>query len=302
MSDTPLVSVVTPSLNQGDTIAATLRSVQEQTYPRLEHIVVDGGSRDGTLQTLRETGGVVRWKSEPDSGMYDAINKGLAAANGEVLAYLNADDSWFPWTVERAVAELKRRPEAGFVYGDLLVREPSGAFRLDLQPPFRLAYIRRHGFLPQPTVFWRREVWAEEGPFDESLQFVGDCEYWSRIGERRPGRKINEVLALQRDHPEAKRFAEPADLAAEVADVRSRYPRPGRLRGAIARVEAGVWRRAYTLELLAQASRRPPGGAPAPWSYFLAGGYSVSTARLAATLLPLVGARFATGAIEPSTS
>ena len=299
-----LVSVVTPSLNQAATIAETLRSVREQTYPHIEHLVVDGGSSDGTLEILREAAALssLRWTSEPDSGMYDALNKGFAGAAGEVLAYLNADDTWFPWTVEAAVTALSRHPEAGFVYGDLLVVEPSGELRLDFQPPFRLAYLRRHGFLPQPTVFLRRSVWEEAGPFDDSLQLLGDCEYWLRIGERHPGRKIDEVLAVQRDHPAAKRFAQGEALADELAEIRARYPTPGRIAGQLARAEAGLRRRALTGAFLAKALT---GRTEGPWSRFLgepAVRQSVSPVRLAATALPVVGKRFAPGAIGRSRS
>ena len=289
MSDRPLVSVVTPSLNQAETIAATLRSVREQTYPRIEHIVVDGGSTDGTLEILRDVGDSIRWTSEPDSGMYDAVNKGLRSASGEILAYLNTDDSWFPWTVETAVRELERHPEAGFVYGDLLTQEMDGRLRLDFHTPFRLAYLRRHGFLAQATVFLRRSVWEAAGPFDESLKLVGDCDYWMRIGERFPGRKVNEVQALQRNHPAAKRFAESDALRRELADVRARYPRPGALAGGAGRIEAGIRRRGLTLAFLLGA-----GG----WDGWRgAGDADVSRLRLAATLLPVVGRRFAPGAI-----
>ena len=186
MSDRPLVSIVTPSLDQAGTIAQTLQSVREQSYPNIEHIVADGGSTDGTLEILRraESGSALRWSSEPDSGMYAAINKGFSRANGEILAYLNTDDSYFPWTVETAIGALQAHPDAGFVYGDLLVLWADGSLQLDFHSPFRLAYLRRHAFLAQPTVFFRRSVWEEFGPFDESLQLLGDCEYWMRIAER----------------------------------------------------------------------------------------------------------------------
>ena len=291
MSEPCLVSVVTPSLNQAETIAATLESVARQTYPRVEHIVVDGGSTDGTLEILRAAGDSVRWTSEPDRGMYDALNRGFGTAGGEILAYLNTDDAWFPWTVETAVDALERHPEAGFVFGDLLIEEPSGTLRLDFHSPFRLAYLRRHGFLAQPTVFLRRSVWEEAGPFDASLELLGDVEYWSRIAARRPGLKVNEVLAFQRNHPAAKRFAQPETLAAELEDVRARYPEPGRLLGRAGWVEATLWRRLYTLAFLAGR-----GG----WSRFRReGGMRVSRPRLAATTLPFVGRRFAAGAIRP---
>lgn len=289
MTDPVLVSVVTPSLSQAGTIAATLESVARQTYPRVEHIVVDGGSTDGTLEILRAAGDSVRWTSEPDRGMYDALNKGFAAASGEILAYLNTDDAWFPWTVETAVGALERHPEAGFVFGDLLIEEPSGTLRLDFHSPFLLAYLRRHAFLAQPTVFLRRSVWEAAGPFDASLELLGDVEYWLRIAERHPGRKVNEVLALQRNHPAAKRFAQPETLAAELVDVRARYPKPGRLPGRVGWVEATLWRRLYTLAFLAGR-----GGWP---QFRREGGLQVSRLRLAATTLPFAGRRFAAGAI-----
>jgi glycosyltransferase involved in cell wall biosynthesis len=288
MTVAPLVSVVTPSLDQAGTIAATLESVRAQSHPNVEHLVVDGGSTDGTLEILRAADSV-RWTSEPDSGMYDALNKGFAVTSGEILAYLNTDDAWFPWTVEVAVDALRRHPEAGFVFGDLLILEDTGKLRLDFHSPFRLAYLRRQGFLAQPTVFVRRSVWEQAGPFDASLQLLGDVEYWMRIAERFPGRKINEVLALQRNHPAAKRFAQRETLERELADVRARYPKPGPARGRVERVEASLWRRVFTLAFIARA-----GG----WERFRADGdYRVSPLRLAATMLPFVGRRFAAGAI-----
>jgi glycosyltransferase involved in cell wall biosynthesis len=290
MSERPLVSIVTPSLDQAGTIAQTLQSVREQTYPSIEHIVVDGGSTDGTLDILREAGSAIRWSSEPDSGMYAAINKGLSRANGEILAYLNTDDSYFPWTVETAVAALEAHPDAGFVFGDLLVLWADGSLQLDFHSPFRLAYLRRHAFLAQPTVFFRREVWRQAGPFDESLQLLGDCEYWMRIAERFPGRKVNEVLALQREHPAAKRYTHRELLARELAEIRARYPWPGRLLGFLALIEAAFGRRIYALAFLS---------AQGGWSRFRKeSGARVSKLRLAATTLPFVGRHFAAGAVR----
>jgi hypothetical protein len=297
----PLVSVVTPSLNQGETISATLESVRRQTYPHIEHIVVDGGSSDRTLEILREAGanGSVRWTSGPDSGMYDAINKGLAEASGEILAYLNSDDTWFPWTVQKAVEALQRHPEAGFVFGDLLTVGESGELRVDFYGPFRLGYLRRVGFIGQPTVFLRREVWEREGPFDASLQFVGDCDYWMRIGERFPGLKVNEVLALDRHHPAAKRATQSEALAEELDAVRARYPSPGPVRGNAERLEIALWRRIFTVAVLFKVLTGRIG--TGSWSSFLGDPEirgSVAPLRLAATILPFVGSRFAWGSVS----
>jgi glycosyltransferase involved in cell wall biosynthesis len=304
MSDRPLVSIVTPSLDQAGTIAQTLQSLREQTYPNIEHIVVDGGSTDGTLEILRaaENDSALRWSSEPDSGMYAAINKGLSRANGEILAYLNTDDSYFPWTVETAVGALEAHPDAGFVFGDLLVLWADGSLQLDFHSPFRLAYLRRHAFLAQPTVFFRRRVWDAVGPFDESLQLLGDCEYWMRIAGRFPGRKVNEVLALQREHPAAKRYVHSELMDQELDEIRSRYPKPGRTLGYLARVEAGIQRRRLAASFLADVLT----GRGDSWPRFLGDDHwrrSVAPARFAATLLPLVGRNFAPGAVkEPERS
>ncbi len=116
----PLVSIVTPTRDQGPYIEQTLRSVAGQTYPRIEHIVVDGGSTDGTHAILARHAaarGLVWW-SEPDDGMYQAVNRGFARANGEILAYINSDDLYFPWSVEVAVRALQAGPD--LVYGDAL--------------------------------------------------------------------------------------------------------------------------------------------------------------------------------------
>jgi hypothetical protein len=183
------------------------------------------------------------------------------------------------------------------------VLQPTGALQIDLHSPFRLAYLRRHAFLAQPTVFFRRSVWEQAGPFDDSLQLLGDCEYWMRIAEDFPGQKVNEVLALQREHPSAKRYAHSRLLSAELAEVRARYPSPGRFAGYAARIEAGLWRRAFMVYFLAKAlSGRVGRGS---WSRFLGDPgvrRSVSLRRLAGTALPVVGKRFAPGTIGRSPS
>jgi glycosyltransferase involved in cell wall biosynthesis len=115
----PLVSVVTPVLNRADTIAGCLASVAAQTHPKVEHIVMDGGSTDETLDVVEAFPARhdLHWVSGPDRGMYDAINNGLKIASGDVFAYLNSDDMWFPWMLEVAVDALQEG--ADLVYGDL---------------------------------------------------------------------------------------------------------------------------------------------------------------------------------------
>jgi glycosyltransferase involved in cell wall biosynthesis len=224
LSRRPLVSVVTPSLNQARYIVETIRSVRSQTYGNIEHIVVDGGSTDGTVETLvGHEAPAFRWVSEPDRGMYDAINKGLGLATGEILAYLNSDDLYPPWTVERIVEFFAAHPDTDLVYGDYVQLDEAGRQMLLLQPPYNATYIRRSGFIPQPTAFWRRSVIEGIGGFDTTLQFVGDCDYWIRAGQRFGVVKLDEVLAFDRIQPGAKRSMNDIALRTELDSVRKRY-------------------------------------------------------------------------------
>ena len=125
----------------------------------------------------------MRWISEPDRGMYDAVNKGLRLASGEILAYLNSDDLYFPWTFEVVADQFSRHLEADLVFGDSLgVLEPSGAEDLRFQPAFRYDFLLRAGSFVQPAVFWRRRVYEALGGFDDSFRLAADLDYWLRMG------------------------------------------------------------------------------------------------------------------------
>ena len=302
----PLVSVVTPSYGQGRFIEEVILSIKHQEYPHIEHIIVDGGSKDETREVLGRHEGTynMRWISEPDGGMYEAVNKGLRMSQGEILAYLNSDDRYFPWTVRVAVKALTEHPEVDFVFGDMVnVEEETQSIRLYLFPHFRLGYMRRSGFLGQPTVFWRRSVFALRGGFDESLKYVADCDYWMRIGALHHGQKLNEVLALERDHPQAKRLAREEQVYRELASVRSRYvPLCGfgfRLQSLLDRCYQMLWYRSYLVSflwqyLLGRGRFRSPG--PSKWSHFLGmGAVKVSWPHALLTLVPFTRGRFARG-------
>src|SRR4030042_2589290 len=117
-NELPLVSIVTPSYNKARFIEETILSVKNQTYPRIEHIIIDGGSTDGTLDIIRKYSDSLTWISEPDKGQSDAINKGWKMSKGEILAYLNADDTYMPRAVETAVKFLADNMDVGLVYGE----------------------------------------------------------------------------------------------------------------------------------------------------------------------------------------
>jgi glycosyltransferase involved in cell wall biosynthesis len=184
VDEAPLVSIVTPVLDGARFLPDLLRSIRAQDYPRIEHVVVDGGSTDGTLDLLRGSG--VRWESGRDHGMYDAINRGFALAAGDVLAYQNADDRYaFPGAVSAAVRALMAAPDADVVYGRFRYVGEDGALarrRPRPQPPFSVDALCSHNFIPPHSTFVRRRAVFERGYWlDPELRFAGDWDWFLRM-------------------------------------------------------------------------------------------------------------------------
>jgi glycosyltransferase involved in cell wall biosynthesis len=275
----PLVSIVTATKQRAPLLEMTLRSVRAQTYGNIEHIVIDGASTDGTVELLRRFEGTypLRWVSRPDAGMYPAINAGLQEGAGEILAYLNSDDLYFPWTIERVVRAFSENGKADFIFGDTLaIDDSTGESTIYWMPPFDLEYIRRSGFLAQPSVFWRKTAYDRLGPFDESLRFVADCDYWMRAGETSSFVKVNEFLAIERNHEATLRSAVDAPVWAELEQVRNRYVSTTGLSHERAvrrlRLRARLWSRLYAtafgvLACIPRPLRR------GPWSELLISGH-----------------------------
>jgi glycosyltransferase involved in cell wall biosynthesis len=227
VSGEPLVSIVTPVLDRVDSIGMSLASVAAQTYPNIEHIVVDGGSTDGTLDAIRlfADGHPLRWVSESDGGMYEAINKGFSLARGEVMAYLNSDDIYLPWCVDIVVETL--RAGSDFAYGDLgVIRGPNDhrTFMPEFYAPFDLNHYAYFRNLGQPTVFWRRAAYEDLGGFDESYRLLGDCEFWLRAGANGCSfAHVSEVVAVQFDHAETLRRKHRDQLREEFGRLRDTH-------------------------------------------------------------------------------
>jgi glycosyltransferase involved in cell wall biosynthesis len=185
----PLVSIVTPSYNQARFLDETIRSVLAQDYRRIEYIIVDGGSTDGSQEIIRRYAErLAWWVSEPDKGQTDAINKGFSRAKGQVLAWLNSDDTYLPKAVSEAVAYLRTHPEAGMVYGDANLIDESGEV-IGKFPARQTDYRRlRRGYvhIPQQAAFFRADLWRKVGPLDPTFYFAMDYDLWVRLARLAP--------------------------------------------------------------------------------------------------------------------
>src|SRR5215207_10437488 len=161
-SNQPKISIITPSFNQGQFLEASIRSVLEQDYPNLEYIVVDGGSKDDSVEVIKKyQDRLAWWVSEKDKGHADALNKGFSRATGEILAWLNSDDIYFPGAISEAVSVLKRQPEVGMVYGDADLIDDSGETVGQFgskQTSYR-QMLRGSVHIPQATTCFRKGVW-----------------------------------------------------------------------------------------------------------------------------------------------
>jgi glycosyltransferase involved in cell wall biosynthesis len=189
--DLPTLTIITPCLNAAATLPLTLASVREQRYPGLEHIVVDGGSTDGTVALLEQTEGI-RWISEPDRGLSHALNKGIAMATGEVIGELNADDVYEPGALAAVGAALRDHPDKRWLTGycriidasGAEIRKPVTAYKNRLLDHYSLGLYLTHNFISAPATFFRREVLDECGGFDERYRISVDYDLQLRIARR----------------------------------------------------------------------------------------------------------------------
>lgn len=186
----PRISIITPSYNQGQYLEETIRSIILQNYPHLEYIIIDGGSTDNTVDIIKKyEPWVSYWVSEPDRGQTHAINKGIARATGDILAYLNSDDYYLPGTLLKVAEYFSQCPETDLLHGRCRyvnvqgdkIGEQLGSIQSFNEIIDLWGVWWRERQLVQPEVFWSRRITDRIGLLCEDLNYVMDYEYWCRI-------------------------------------------------------------------------------------------------------------------------
>ena len=222
-----LVSIITPVFNGNSYLEQTIQSVLGQTYENIEYIVIDGGSTDGSLEIIKKYEDKLDyWISEKDSGMYGAINKGLKIASGDILAYLNSDDLYFPNSVESAADYFNRHPSTELIYGNCEFIGPKNEFLYTYRyPKFRWkSFVSLNtNTIPQPTTFWRRAIHKKIDYFDATLKMCGDFDFYAKVGKCCRIVHINRVLSRFRIHNTSLTILQEHRNKDEIKVIHERY-------------------------------------------------------------------------------
>jgi GT2 family glycosyltransferase len=268
----PLISIVTPSYNQGKYLEPTIKSVLEQGYPRIEYLVVDGASTDDSVEIIKrhsienqqqavglQSRTIDWWVSEKDKGQGDAINKGLARAQGDIVAWLNSDDYYLPDTISAVVKVFEQNPEVVMIYGDMLAVDEYGHTLNHLKyKQLSLQDLLCFRIIGQPSVFFRREVLEKTGGLDTTFHFLLDHHLWIRIAQHGKILHVDQTWAAARYHAEAKNRAKAAEFGREAFRILAWAERqPG-----LAEAVAGVERRARASANRVDARYLLDGGKP----------------------------------------
>ncbi|HEY3041175.1 MAG TPA: glycosyltransferase family 2 protein [Pyrinomonadaceae bacterium] len=216
----PLVSVVTPTYNQAAFLRDTIESVLGQDYPAIEYQIIDDGSTDETPEILKEYDGRAWIERHENRGQTPTINKGWARAKGEILTWLNSDDTFLPGAVTTAVAYLEKNPDVGVVFGDTLFTNPDGSpiERSQHRSGFDYEWFVRECVnpIPQPSAFIRRSVIEDIGMLDPEYYYFMDWDFWLRAGVNHRIAYFPELLSTYRLHAESKTVAQANKAAPEL--------------------------------------------------------------------------------------
>ena len=225
--DLSLVSIITPSFNQGGFIEDTILSVKNQGYPNIEHIIVDGESTDNTLEILRkyENEYNLRWVSEPDEGQSDAVNKGFEMSKGEIIGWVNSDDTYLSiHTISDVVKYFKRHNKAKIIYGDMISIDHKNTIMLihPALPIFRYSILKKRNFILEPSTFFKRDI-IDNYHLDKNLHYAMDYDFWLKIGKYNKFYHIPKILSCFRWHASSKSVSQSLKMKNEYIEVRQKY-------------------------------------------------------------------------------
>ena len=262
----PLVTIVTPSLNQGAYLEETIKSVLEQDYEDIEYMVMDGGSTDNSVEIIRRyENRLAYWESGPDAGQTDAIMRGFHRARGDILAWLNSDDYYLPGTVSAVVGTFLRKRKAVAVYGDCQFLFPDG--RVKVKPKIGFDYricLHSYCMVPQPSMFFLRSAYEAVGGLDRKLSYAMDYDLVLRLAKLGRIEQIKTTLSTYRLHANSKTVAERTKFKPEWRKVRERngidYSKPIR-RKLISKYYLAVAALRFFLERGVVVWRKEPGKA-----------------------------------------
>jgi len=256
-----LVSIITPSYNQAKYLEQTIQSVLSQDYPRIEYIVIDGASKDGSVDIIKKYADkLTYWESKKDKGQADAINKGFAHATGEIIAWLNSDDYYLPGAVRAAVKVFEENPDVVLVYGDMLaVDENSTTFNTLTYKQLTLEDLFCFQIIGQPAVFMRRSALQKTSGLDLTFHFLLDHLLWIKIAKQGKILHVSQTWAAARYHAEAKNVAKAAEFGLEAFRILETIAQDKDLAKALLDVD----RRAHASAFRVDARYLLDGGLPA---------------------------------------
>lgn len=220
-SNLPTFTVVTPAYNQADFLRDTIESVLSQDYPNIEHVVLDDGSTDETPQILKEYSDKIIWETQKNMGQTATINKGWAMTSGEIITWLNSDDTFYDSTsVSKGIRYLIENPETGVVFGDSMFTEADGTEIEPSRPVVDFTYEKFikncDNAIPQPSAFIRRDVVQKVGELNPKFYYFMDWDFWMRAGIYFKIEHIDEILSTYRLHADSKTVAQAKKAAPEL--------------------------------------------------------------------------------------